>query len=599
MPLVVLKRNKEEIALESFEGYEAMKEAYFDEDGEPKAGNPSAATCFLKNGTYWIYHGHQVDDAEYEKHNPGDKLWLIVRHMVSDKDYNCSTGHGFKLDIGDTIKFGRVRYKVILFHNERLGLKAYDVMHRFAQSESTKKYPSVKRKRKVRVPTMVSNRTYGSGPETTDRAASARLPRYQSQATHFEGQNAEHSGSFEENENQSMQRSRISLSESSSGSCSSEPCPESGQNNHPFAGVDGEQWAGEDSDGRQNGSKVPAVYKGYNSVAPFPAGNSESVLQNNFASAGGVKPGLEAAENNEVEIGYQGGNVQSQPDNLYAGNSDVNLYATNKTRAGLVPPGSSNEPYRRPIAQSGLLMPNSLRESQYTGYRMSSMVDLRQVKKEKKRHRRRLQRLLLERKAKMMIGKVCRICLGEENKGVDPLISPCKCAGTMSHIHLECLREWLNSKKTMKEGPSVTTYCWKNLQCELCQVRFPAQVFLDGTIVSDKLRLSAKQRQKLGKPVEILEYDTPDSNFIAIESVTLQNIRIVHVIDLKERSYVKIGRGHDVDIRVTDISVSRYHARISQDQNGDFYVDDNKSKFGTLLQVRQPIPLHRTKTNYF
>jgi hypothetical protein len=163
----------------------------------------------------------------------------------------------------------------------------------------------------------------------------------------------------------------------------------------------------------------------------------------------------------------------------------------------------------------------------------------------------------------MMEGKVCRICLGEENKGVDPLISPCKCAGTMSHIHLECLREWLNSKKTMKEGPSVTTYCWKNLQCELCMVRFPAQVFLDGTVVSDRMNLTPKQRQKLGKPIEILEYETPESNFIAIESVTLQNIRIVHVIDLKEKSYIKIGRGHDVDIRVTDISVSRYHARIS------------------------------------
>ena len=88
-------------------------------------------------------------------------------------------------------------------------------------------------------------------------------------------------------------------------------------------------------------------------------------------------------------------------------------------------------------------------------------------------------------------------------------------------------------------------------------------MFRDGTVVTDKLKLSPKQRQKLGKPVEILEFDIPESNFIAIESVTLQNIRIVHVIDLNEKSYIKVGRGHDVDIRVTDISVSRYHARIS------------------------------------
>jgi hypothetical protein len=44
---------------------------------------------------------------------------------------------------------------------------------------------------------------------------------------------------------------------------------------------------------------VPAVYKGYNSVAPFPvSGNSESVLQQNFASTGKdvLPPGLSGAE---------------------------------------------------------------------------------------------------------------------------------------------------------------------------------------------------------------------------------------------------------------------------------------------------------------
>jgi E3 ubiquitin-protein ligase DOA10 len=68
--------------------------------------------------------------------------------------------------------------------------------------------------------------------------------------------------------------------------------------------------------------------------------------------------------------------------------------------------------------------------------------------------------------------KSCRICLGEENTPQNSLISPCKCAGTMSSIHLECLREWLNSKRTKKDG-IVKTYCWKALECELCKERFP------------------------------------------------------------------------------------------------------------------------------
>ena len=121
----------------------------------------------------------------------------------------------------------------------------------------------------------------------------------------------------------------------------------------------------------------------------------------------------------------------------------------------------------------------------------------------------------------MVEGKVCRICLGEENEKNDPLISPCKCAGTMSHIHLECLREWLNSKRSRKESAYVKTYCWKALECELCKVRFPGQVFVDGTIVTDKLKLSYKQIKKMGKPIEILDFERPETDFIVLESVTL------------------------------------------------------------------------------
>jgi pSer/pThr/pTyr-binding forkhead associated (FHA) protein len=46
---------------------------------------------------------------------------------------------------------------------------------------------------------------------------------------------------------------------------------------------------------------------------------------------------------------------------------------------------------------------------------------------------------------------------------------------------------------------------------------------------------------------------------------------------------IKLGRGHDCEIRITDISVSRNHA-IIKFQNGGFYVFDNKSKFGTLVK---------------
>ena len=51
---------------------------------------------------------------------------------------------------------------------------------------------------------------------------------------------------------------------------------------------------------------------------------------------------------------------------------------------------------------------------------------------------------------------VCRICWGTEEEDqnkvknsddFNPLISPCKCAGTMGMIHLKCLQGWLETKR--------------------------------------------------------------------------------------------------------------------------------------------------------
>jgi hypothetical protein len=47
----------------------------------------------------------------------------------------------------------------------------------------------------------------------------------------------------------------------------------------------------------------------------------------------------------------------------------------------------------------------------------------------------------------------------------------------------------------------------------------------------------------------------------------------------------KLGRGHESDLRINDISVSRCHAKIKL-ENGKFMLEDNQSKFGTLVLVK-------------
>lgn len=174
--------------------------------------------------------------------------------------------------------------------------------------------------------------------------------------------------------------------------------------------------------------------------------------------------------------------------------------------------------------------------------------------------------------------KVCRICLGEEDEpDTNPLFSPCICAGSMGLIHLDCLKLWLKGKKIQRQGEIVSTYFWKNLECELCKTRFPIEIELSG-----------------GQKVGILDYELPvyepneHPHYITLESISSNTSKVVHVLNMIYEDEISIGRGHDIAVRVTDISVSRCHAIIKKSPLGFYYIIDNNSKFGTLALVRQP-----------
>ena len=165
---------------------------------------------------------------------------------------------------------------------------------------------------------------------------------------------------------------------------------------------------------------------------------------------------------------------------------------------------------------------------------------------------------------------VCRICFASKNSEENPLISACKCTGTMKFIHLQCLKSWLNLKLVIKEVSNVRSYFWQSFECEICKGSYPYSIIQSGTrhyLVDVK------------KPEE--------GSFLMLESLDHEKntSRIIHIITPNEtKKSFKLGRGHESDIRVGDISVSRVHAAIECNKQGIF-IEDNKSKFGTLILV--------------
>ena len=75
---------------------------------------------------------------------------------------------------------------------------------------------------------------------------------------------------------------------------------------------------------------------------------------------------------------------------------------------------------------------------------------------------------------------LCRICLSSDEEEDDPLISPCKCKGSMSSLHFSCLKTWLHGKVHYKETERVNSYNWKFLECELCKTRLKDTIIHKG-----------------------------------------------------------------------------------------------------------------------
>ena len=60
---------------------------------------------------------------------------------------------------------------------------------------------------------------------------------------------------------------------------------------------------------------------------------------------------------------------------------------------------------------------------------------------------------------------------------MDPVISVCSCKGSSGFIHLNCLREWLNSKrKVTKMSEFHENYIYRKSQCEVCGDLYPDMV---------------------------------------------------------------------------------------------------------------------------
>ena len=183
--------------------------------------------------------------------------------------------------------------------------------------------------------------------------------------------------------------------------------------------------------------------------------------------------------------------------------------------------------------------------------------------------------------------RLCKICYSEENdRENNPLVHLCNCNGGLRFSHYMCIKRWMETKLQIKENEkkTVKSYNIKSFNCEICKTPYPFKFKLNG----------------IEKPFELSELEKPAGcDYIVLESLNQMkencNIKSIHVIQLGTDELI-IGRGHESDIRINDISVSRSHAKLKYDmENGTILLRDLKSKFGTLILIKKPLQIKEKK----
>ena len=169
--------------------------------------------------------------------------------------------------------------------------------------------------------------------------------------------------------------------------------------------------------------------------------------------------------------------------------------------------------------------------------------------------------------------RCCRICYLEEETESNPLIQPCLCSGSLKYIHLDCLKRWIGTRNwtRVENNENVCIYLIKEIDCELCKNKLPDYI---------------RHKNKLYK---IIEFKIDFKNYISFENLTLdkQKNKFIYVINLDKKKDIKIGRGHEANIILSDISVSRVHCILNV-YNKNVYLQDNEAKYGTLVLVQTP-----------
>ncbi len=117
----------------------------------------------------------------------------------------------------------------------------------------------------------------------------------------------------------------------------------------------------------------------------------------------------------------------------------------------------------------------------------------------------------------------CRICRCGEDTAENPLLSPCRCCGSIKYIHANCMKAWYESKLACYHSGHVTSYVVRGLECELCKYKYS---------------LSFEHN---GKNFDLISILKPKNvPYIMLESLSAEPYKQIYVATLEPNSSISL-----------------------------------------------------------
>ena len=176
----------------------------------------------------------------------------------------------------------------------------------------------------------------------------------------------------------------------------------------------------------------------------------------------------------------------------------------------------------------------------------------------------------------------CRICYMSNSDIENPLVSPCKCNGSMKFIHFKCLKHSIDVNLTKKIEQHYKYYIWKNYACEICKEEYPKY-----------LRIKDSLYPLVDLEIGFSSYITFDyALYDDIKKKTSRKgILVIKINEDTDEDVITLGRSQNNRVKLKDISVSRSHCNIIKRKN-HLYIVDKGSKFGSLIYVNNPLNIN-------